>query len=270
MAAALDSAFQKGAAAQTSPFAFASNAGDVTGTVGGSNRVLIAAVAFDQAAISAVAVTWNGVAMTSIGTITTPAGRNIFIFGLIAPATGNQTISASWTGGASDISLGAVSIKDADQATGWQNFTTNTGTSTLATDAVTSASGNLVVVGRADDNASSATIAAGTQDWDERDLNGNYGGGHIASVGASATVTWTLGSSVGWAMAGVDVIAFAAGATVALEWKQPTSQPTTHFTPTITSFLRGMPNPIPYLTTTPTAVTGTLDWIAPSVDIVWT
>lgn len=58
-----------------------------------------------------------------------------------------------------------------------------------------------------------------------------------------------------------------AAATVALEWKQPTSQPTSHFTPTITSFLRAMPNPVPYLTTTPTAVTGALDWIQTSVDI---
>jgi hypothetical protein len=157
-------------------------------------------------------MTWNGVSMTQIGTIQTPGAREIWLFGLIAPATGAQTISASFTGGAgTDVVLGGLSFFDADQTTGWQNFSTNTGTGTSTSVTVTTANGNALAGGIPDDNGSSTTITSGTQDWDERALNGNYGGAHKLTTSGSDSLAATLGSSVGWAWAAVDVIAFGGG-----------------------------------------------------------
>lgn len=167
MAVTFDAKFEKGATGQTSPFSFVSNAGTVTGSVGAnSNRVLIGYVAFRGITSSAVAMTWNGVSMTAISgaSLTAVAGSmDLYLFGLIAPATGAQTLSVSWTGGSSaPVVLGAISLYNADQTTGWQNGGTDTNTGTSVSGTVSSANGNMAVAGLCDNNATSATITAGT------------------------------------------------------------------------------------------------------------
>lgn len=208
-ATTFDAHFEKGASAQTSPFSYVSNAGTVTGTVAGSERVLIGCLTSTNsvATMAATTMTWNSVSMTAIGSFdaTGGIGMSIFLFGLIAPATGNQTLAATWGGGAADVSLGAVSYTGVDQTTAWSDFTTNSGTSTSATVVVNTAASDMIFACRADSNATTATIATGTLDWDERTLNGNYGAGRNTAVGATTTVTWTLGSSVYWATAGARV-----------------------------------------------------------------
>jgi hypothetical protein len=219
-AVTFDCKFEKGASGQTSPFAFASSAGTVTCTPAAtSNRVLIAVLALRGVSSSAVGVTWNGVSMTSIGSASNTAGGqfDLYMFGLINPASGSQTISASWTGGSATAVLAAWMLSDADQTTGWQNFAANSGTCVglsagcMTSGSVASASGNMVVTGGADNDASSTTINAGTSDWNERSFTGNYNGGHIASSGASSTVSWSLGTNVDWGVLSTDVIAFSGG-----------------------------------------------------------
>ncbi len=66
-------------------------------TVGtGSNRCLVAQLNFYSggATPTGVAVTWNGVTLTQIGTEGTA-----FLFGLVNPASGNHALVATWTGG---------------------------------------------------------------------------------------------------------------------------------------------------------------------------
>jgi hypothetical protein len=211
-AVAFDSKFEKGANSQASPFSFVSNAGTVTGTVGNNaNRVLIGYVAFRTLVTepSAVAMTWNSVSMTQIGSKVNFGGSPyaIWVFGLIAPATGAQTISTSWTGGNVDsVALGAVSLYNGDQTTGWQNSGSDTGTSTAPSSSVTTANGNAVVVCHGNDNASSTVINQGTSAWIEGALNGNYAMAYKLSTTTPETVSWTLGSSVAWGNFKVDVI----------------------------------------------------------------
>lgn len=206
-AVTFDSAFEKGSASQSSPFSFVSNAGTVAGTVGSnSNRILIGYVAFRSASPpTAVAMTWNSVSMTQINSVESGL-FTILLFGLISPTTGNQTISCSWTGGTIQVVLGAISVYSADQSTGWSNANTNTGTSTSMTVAITTASGDMAVGGAMDNNSSSATITAGTSDWNERAFDGNYQGAHNAASGSSTNLSWTLGTSKAWGVAGVRVL----------------------------------------------------------------
>lgn len=208
MSVAFDTKFQKASGSTASPFSYVSNAGTVAGSIGANNnRALIVALTFRGIASSAVSVTWNGVAMTQIGSKVSLAGTfELYLFGLIAPDTGAQTISASWTGGIGGVCLGGISVYNADQTTGWQNYATNTATSTSATVAVTTANGNMVAGHNCDNNALSWTQTSGTKDWDERNFDGNFQGCHKASTGSSESLSGTLGSSVAWAMQGVDVI----------------------------------------------------------------
>lgn len=216
-----DTKFEKGTTAPASPFAFVSNAGTVTGTVGSNtNRCLVGYAVFRAGTESVVAMTWAGNTMTSLGTalsITGSAKFDLYLFGLKGDGaggvtTGNQSLSLSWTGSASGaVILGAVSLFNCDQTTTFQNYSTNTATSTAPSVTVSSANGNMIVAGNSDDDASSGAINVGTSAWSERGFTGNYAMGYNASSGSSTTVSWTNGSSVLWGVVGVDVIAVGGG-----------------------------------------------------------
>lgn len=225
MAVTFDSKFEKGSGGSTSPFSFASNAGTVTGSVGSnSGRVLIAVVMFNESlsAAGTVTMTWAGTSMTQIGSQESTGGTGtecVIMFGLKDPATGNQTLSVSWTGGgAPNVALGAVSVFNADTSLTppWQNFTSNRATSTAPTTGnINTANGNMVVGGHSNDNASSTTINVGTSAWIETALDGNYAEAYNPSSGATQSVSWTLGNSKAWVCVGVDVIAPSASVPIA-------------------------------------------------------
>lgn len=221
MAVTFDSTFEHhGTGSQASPFSYVSNAGTVTGTVGAnSNRVLIVYVAFRGITSSAVSVTWNGVSMTQIvSQLTLASAWDEYLFGLINPATGAQTLSVAWTGGAATVAMGAVSLYNADQSTGWQNSGTDTGTGTPQTAAsvITSANGNMAVAGHGNNNATGTSITAGsgTSAWIETSLDGNYAMAYRPSTSGSTTISWDLGSAQIWGNVKVDVIAASAGISI--------------------------------------------------------
>lgn len=204
---AFDSAFESGSASQASPYSITSNTADVPGTVGSnSNRFLWACVAYRETGITITGVTWQGVAMTQIGTAQAIGGGEITQWGLIAPATGNGALVATFTGGSATMCMGAVSVYNVNQSSATQNSGQDSGTGTSASSTVTSASGNMVIVGHINDNATSTTISAGTSAYTETDLNGNYAAGYRVSTSGSTVVTWTLGSSVAWGNVKVDII----------------------------------------------------------------
>lgn len=209
---AFDVAFEKGASSQPSTFSFVSNAGTTSGSIAAnSNRVLIAAVGFKGITSSAVAITWNSVGMTAIGSkLTIASTYDLYLFGLINPASGAQTILASWTGGtATSVWLGALSLYNVNQTTAWQNNGTDNNTGTTASSTVTSANNNMGVVFHLNDNATTTTwhSGSGTQGWIDTNLDGNTTMGYKASTGASVALQVDLGSSKAWGHQKVDIIA---------------------------------------------------------------
>lgn len=204
----------------------------------GSNRALIVNLIW-SAAPGTVAVIWDfsgaAQAMTQIGTNTTsPGGRVVQLWGLVAPGVGSLGIRITYTNTV-DVLVEATAYDGVDQTggtTSFAHFASASGTSTTAsTGAITSAVNNLThdvftaPVGSATPNQTQNFFTSGA---------GGVDGGSSRAVGAASnTHTWTI-SSTAWASAGVDIVAVGGGAvTVALEWKQPTSQPTNHFVPTI-------------------------------------
>jgi hypothetical protein len=208
-----DCEFDKGVASQASPFAYASNAGDHSCTPSATSNHLLICSLCGSLGFTAPAMTWAGGAMTSIvgPTSTSTGARTCVLFGKIANSTGSQTISATWTGGSMDAELGCAQFSNADQSTGWQNTGSDTGTGTTGSSVVTSANNNMVVAAHADNNGTSTTISAGTTDYLQTGLNGNYAQAHRLSTGASQTITWTWTGSQAWANVKVDVIVFGGG-----------------------------------------------------------
>lgn len=178
--------------------------------VANANRVAVG-VLFASHPLGTTAATFAGNAMTSLGTVSDASGRVVQMYALKGDAnipTGSQTFSVTYTGTPSVAGVGVWVFDGADQTTGWQNFATaGPTTDTAATITITSANGNMACAAEIDDNASGRTINGGTSDWEETAFDGNYLGSHRASVSGSTQLGWTLGSSVSWAMAGVDVIA---------------------------------------------------------------
>jgi len=227
MAVTFDSTFEKGInSVGASPFSFVSNAGTVTGSVGAnSNRILIVALCLAREATfwgnKTMKATKGGSlsAMTHIVSTDYASGtlRSVCLFGMIAPDTGNITLEFSWDSGnsAQTVYMGAISLYNCDQATGWRNNGSDTGTtnSPQPSSIVTTSNGNIAVVAHGDNNASSITLNAGTQAWKDTSFNTNSAMGYMASTGATATIGWDIGSSVAWGQVKVDVMA--SGATAA-------------------------------------------------------
>lgn len=179
-----------------------------TGTVANvANRVMVGFMADKNPALTGFALSWNGVDMgAQLGEVSTALGFRVHLFKLIAPAVGvGLTLSGSWTGGSALMVIGAAIWDGADQTNGVKTFTTNTGLTNIVAPNVTIAgftAGNAVFAGRTDENGSSSSVTTGTEIWEERGVDGNYGGARSTTD----TVAWSLGSSVPWAVAAVEVI----------------------------------------------------------------
>lgn len=113
------------------------------------------------------------------------------------------------------------------------------GANVLTSPTITIAGGELVAVGfwgNYETNTPTTNAINGvTADGTFGNTDGSQGWYRLLAAGFTGAATSTGGHTIGNA-ATMSLIAFeitAAVASVALEWKQPTSQPTTHFVPTI-------------------------------------
>ena len=188
----------------------AANAGSLTfsHSVGaaGTNRLLIVAVSIDNRTVSGV--TYNGVAMTSVGSATN--GKQIsHMWRLIAPATGANNVVVTLSGGGDDIIAVATSYTGVDQTTPLGTPATATGTSTTASVTVTSAT-NELVVDSVSSNLGTLTVDASQTQRGNAVAGDNQGGASEEAGAASVVMSWTIGSSSAWASVGVGIKGVAA------------------------------------------------------------
>ena len=220
-AVTFDATFEGETSSHASPFSCTSGSScHVTASVGANaNRQLycILASSDNLATTGTVTMTWDSggtnQTMTTLTSVNSVGGtvRSIYLAALLAPVTGSKTISAAWTGTHSTSTyLGCISVYNADQITGWRNIGTDTGSSTSPSSTVTTASGNMAIVGHSDDTASSVTINTGSSGWIDVCCASNAAQGYLASVSGSSVISWTLGSSSPWAHVKVDAMQFSA------------------------------------------------------------
>lgn len=105
-------------------------------TCTGSNLILFVGVNADSNTLTGA--TYNGVAMTEVGNVQTPASRWNYLYMLIGPATGAHNVVVS-TSGATTIIGYAISYTGAKQSGQPDASSTNTGTAvtTLTTSVTT-------------------------------------------------------------------------------------------------------------------------------------
>ena len=167
---------------------------NTTLTVGsGANRCLVAQLTSYQDTSSGMAVTWNGVSMTLIGSTDNGSNSHIYLFGLVNPASGSHTLSASWTGTANSVAINGTSFTGCNQTGGTTTFTgyaTSLGSTLPAGGTVTSASGNgAIAICVA---STFCTTSSGTELFVD---TANTGGGAIYSVATNPTLSFSTSGS---------------------------------------------------------------------------
>lgn len=199
-------------------------------TVGsGSNRALIAVLSGydagnDPDAPGTVTATWDSGGTNQNMPVITGAkysgfgsSNNIYVvlFGLVAPTSGNKTLSINVPGAGNSIFfyLDAISFTGVDQTGGATSFphgTSANGNSTAPSVAVTSSSGNYTVACVQSDFTNVSAPTQTSLYVDNSVING--GGGSYATGAATVTHAFTLAAAKIWGMAGTDVAASAGAA----------------------------------------------------------
>lgn len=174
-------------------------------TVGsGSNRLLIVSVAIERETDRVTALTYAGQALTFVGTSVDPTNTaRVEIWRLIAPASGTNTVSVTFSG-LSSVVVGAISFANVNQTTPIAASQFATGNATLTASAsVASATDQVVLAAIAsDDAANSVTAGSGqTSRWNVLNAADVIGAGSTQPGSAtSTTMSYTLADNKGWAM----------------------------------------------------------------------
>ena len=187
-----------------------------TVTSSGSNLALVVGVGVGANPDTGLtlSVTYNSIAMTSIGVVHANNTNNGFVqmFCLAAPSSGGHTVAVSLSGGTADLIGGSISFTGVNQAAPCKNAVTAYSSGTSVSVNVTSAAGDMVV----DTVGTGTGVSTSTQTlrW-LKNLNPNTADANAAqstAAGASSVTMGYTGANDYWAIIGVDLAA-ASGST---------------------------------------------------------
>lgn len=172
------------------------------------NRLLLVGISIeDGAPADPSGVTYNGVAMTKVSSVTNSTAHAA-LYQLVAPATGANNVVVSFSSTMDDVVVGAVSFTNVDQTTPLGTAVTNTGSSTTPTVSVTAVVGNVVVDVVGHTGTTTPTVnGSQTQMWNS--AGGASNSRHFASRetagGTTVAMDWSGAANSAWASVGVAV-----------------------------------------------------------------
>lgn len=169
-------------------------------TCTGSDLVLVVNISIYDSADTVTAVTYNGVAMSSRGSVSN-GQYTVYQYILVAPATGSNNVSVSVSESVFDFGGTSISLTDTDQSTPAGTTVTASGTSTTPSVTATSAADEIVVDGLIIVHSGTLTVGA---DQTER-RNTIAGSGFVkyaasTAAGSTPTMDWSNSSSQAWAI----------------------------------------------------------------------
>jgi len=181
----------------------------------GSNRLLLVGVSIHNFASETVSgITYNGVALTQVGSSTNATDARVEIWRLIAPPTGTYDVVITFSAELSSVArAGVMTFTGVNQTTPLGTFASATGSASPATVNVTSAANELVfdTVGSESLSAPfSLTVGAGqTQRWNSVIMGYDrfLAAGSTEPGAATVTMSWTIvpASAVPWAIGAVPI-----------------------------------------------------------------
>jgi hypothetical protein len=203
----------------------------LTISAGLTNSVAVFSIVYGNGQPTFSSVTWNGVACTQIGNASLSGSGGIAWFGIVNPASGNQTFSFT----------PSVSVEAYVEGCSFQNVNQTGGTTTFAhfvsnvvstpvttkTLAVTTVSGNFTCMAVLPGTPAATVFTAPVGSQIYRDATDPAGNGTNAAAAQAASTTTSTSytaansSSDTMLMAGFDLLAAAGGAVVTIGWSRP-------------------------------------------------
>lgn len=178
-------------------------------TVGsGANRALVLTLNFDGVVPTGQTVTWNGTAMGLLIALNVSGNKESQIWGLTNPASGNNTLAISWTGG-QKVFAAAISFTGVDGSSGNTSAFPHTASNlSVSTVSLTTAVGNMAVACEA--AGGSQGTATGTLIYDDHVSGTNINAmANYDMPGASPLAIGNSGSNV--LVVAADIAAAAGG-----------------------------------------------------------
>ena len=164
-------------------------------------------------AVTISSVTFNPGSLTldEVGTIENESGRLSAIYGLVNPPSGvSGTVTVTFSGSvAYGIVAGVVNFYGVDQTTPWGSFVSAVGQSTDQSVDLTGLNGDEIIF----DNvfigsATIPTITVGADQIEQWNTSSDRTGGSASveqATGSTATMSWSTGGSVDWAIGAVPI-----------------------------------------------------------------
>lgn len=146
----------------------------------------------------------SGALITGTNGSTPTGGYQGMLFGVIAPPSGSQTATMSWTGAANAV-LGVVTAWGVNQSTAFNGGTKATGTTGTASVAVTSTVGSLTM----DNVVNDVSVASPTQiqRWNASAASSIFAGGSTGLGAGTTTHQWTVNANArGWLSSGANFV----------------------------------------------------------------
>jgi hypothetical protein len=191
---------------------------------------LVVVVGWQNTVIASnTAVSYGGQAMTAIDT--TEANGGIGVRGWTLDEAGiaaaaNTTIAVTMSDTTDHLAIAAIAFSGV-ASVGSATSSNGTGTTITATPSPAGTASDMqfgAVIASAD-----LTISAGSGQY-----TATLGQRHRGSTAAgNGTIVWTIDGGENWAFQSLLLVASVAAPTEAMEWKQPTSQPSNHYRPDI-------------------------------------
>lgn len=166
-------------------------------TTAGSDRLGV--LRFMVATATAISsVTWNGAAMTQIGTVVR-GSSTIYVYRILAPPTSASDVVITFSGATPSGPYLVTSYNGVDQTTPVSGFVTNTGSGTTPTVDVSSAADNLVLDAMDVANVISSVGADQTAEFIDTAGGSDRFGGSREAGASTVTMSWTV-SSGAWSI----------------------------------------------------------------------
>ncbi len=171
----------------------------------GSNRALLVGISIENGG-SSTGVTYGGTPLTLVGR--SVGTHTVELWRLLAPPVGPANIVASF-GATNQVVGGAAAFNGVSQTTPTGTFAGAGGVSTAPSVNISSATGELVLDVLYGNDGPTATPGTGqTTQWSLATGSGNgkvRGAGSTEAGAPTATMSWTLSSSVEWQIGGVSI-----------------------------------------------------------------
>jgi prepilin-type N-terminal cleavage/methylation domain-containing protein len=176
-------------------------------TVSGSDRLMLVGVSMNNDGYETVTgVTWNGTALTLVGTEANDDDARVEIWRLVAPSTGTHNVVVTFSAALEqEAHAGVMTFAGVDQTTPLGTFVSGyIDDTTPATVDIPSAAGELVF-GVVASEYEGLTASSGQDERWNLAVSSTYGAGGTAAGAATVTMSWDLSAANHWAIGGVSI-----------------------------------------------------------------